>query len=176
MRKAVLKFGMFLLVALLPTGCESDDENEIKGTIIEKIECGDELSDFLNEQLPLAAGGFPSFFYDKDNNRVKDIIIINSKEEFSSVFPEFKTALLDIDFSKYTLIIGHKSYKNEIGDKHPKALKKQNFYKAENGYIIELRCTYEIIKTGLAAVNYVNFWGVYPKLQSYPITIELKFE
>ena len=158
-------------------GCSSDDDEErINGTIIEEIECRRELSDFLNEQLPLAAAGFPAFFYDKENNKVKDVLIINNKEDFSIVFPEIDTSLLDIDFSANSLIIGHKAYKTGIGEKSPKELIEKNLYRTENGYTIELKCSYDIIKADLALVHYLNFWGIYPKLRNLPFTIQLKFK
>ena len=173
----ILKKGLLLLIAVLPMGCSSDDDEErINGTIIEEIECGSELSDFLNEQLPLVTAGFPPFFYDEENNKVKDVIIINNKEDFSRVFPEFDTSLLDIDFSVSSLVIGHTAYKSGIGNKTPKELIEQILYQTENGYTIEIKCSYDIIKADLAVLSYVNFWGVYLKLQKYPITIQLKFK
>lgn len=176
MKKTIFKFGLFLLAVLLPTGCSSDEGDETKVTIIEKINCGAELSKFLNEQLPLTTVGFPSFFYDNRNHTEKDILFINSKEDFSDIFPDFDIAMLNIDFSDNTLIIGHKTYKSGIGDKHPKTLNKQLLYNYGNGYTIELRCTYDIIKSDLMTIQYINFWGIYPKLQKLPFTIILKNE
>lgn len=175
MKKTIFKFGLFLLAVLLPTGCSSDEE-EIKGVVIEEINCGNELSQFLNEHLPMAAAGMPSFFYDKEGSKVHNILTINSKEEFSEIFPEFDTAFLSIDFSKNTLVIGHKSYASNIGDKHPDSLERKRLYRSEDGYIIDLKYTYTIIKTGLCQLEYVNFWGVYPKLQAIPFSINLIFE
>ena len=172
----ILKKGLFLLVAVLPMSCSSDDEEEkINGTIIEEIDCGSELSDFLNEQLPLVTAGFPPFFYDEENNKVKDVIIINNKEDFSRVFPEFDTSLLDIDFSVSSLVIGHKAYKSGIGNKAPKELIEQILYQTENGYAIEIKCSYYIIKADLAVLSYVNFWGVYPIQDVKDLTVKIKF-
>ena len=176
MKKTILKFGLFLLAVLLPMGCSNDEEDETKETIIEKRNCGAELSKFLDEQLPLTSGGFPPFFYDSMTNTKKDILLINSKEEFSEIFPGFDIVLLNIDFSENTLIVGHKLYNSGIGDKHPKILNKQLLYKSGNGYTIELRCTCDIIISDLITIQYINFWGIYPKLQNLPFTIILKNE
>lgn len=180
MKKAIFKFGLFLLAVLLPIGCSSDDEEEIKGTLIEEVDCGNDVSTFFMEHIP-HIGGKLTYLYDKQADATKDFIIINNQEDFTNTFIE-EVILPKIDFSKYSLVIGYTSFQqpSKKGDKIPRELKKQSLFRTDNGYTIELQYSYDTVGNDYIItpiMQYINFWGIYPKLdETQLVSINLKYK
>ena len=85
----------------------------------------------------------------------------------------------DIDFSKYSLVIGYHMVGNNVGEKIPKEKKQQTLYDSEGSYVFELGYTYQKIEenhaTVCSAYPIIN-WGLYPKLDSNrPIKTQMTF-
>lgn len=179
MKKTILKFGLFLLAVLLPTGCSSDEEDETRGTIIEQIDCGYETSTFFNEQVPFLGGKCP-YLYDNKAHVTRDYLIINNEDDYINTFSEYEGILPEIDFSKYSLVIGSLlcQQPQKKGEKIPTEPKQQFLYKTNDGYAMELHYSYEKVGSDdviTQIIQYVNFWGIYPKLEDKEIKMYLKF-
>ena len=180
--KERLIFAAMLLLGELMAACSSDspeEEDIILGTIIEEVKCDDKMTDFLNEKIyteslyPIA-GAIRYPFFNEYTGEKRNIIIIDSQKEFLGVFPD-AGGLPEIDFSKYTLIIGSKQFRWGIGDKIPQEQRQKQLYKNNNEYTLVLRYTYYISEIGLDSTHYLLTWGLYPKLSSDSINIIIKY-
>ena len=133
--KERLIFVAMLLMGELMAACSSDspEEDIIPGSIIEEVKCDAKITDFLNEKIyteslyPIA-GAIRYPFFNEYTGEKRNIIIIDSQKEFLGVFPDVG-GLPEIDFSKYTLIIGSKQFRWGIGDKIPQEQKQKQLYK-----------------------------------------------
>lgn len=179
MKKTILNFGLFLLAVLLPTGCSSDEDDEIKGNVIEQVAYGNDITEFFNKQVPFL-GSKCLYLYNVGTLSSKDYLIINSQEEYANTFQEYEGTLPEIDFSRYSLIIGSLLYQQpqKKGDKVPKEPKRQLLYKTNDGYTLELYYSYEEVGSDDAITSlmqYVNYWGIFPKLAEGKMDVILKY-
>lgn len=89
--------------------------------------------------------------------------IINSQEKLAALYKGEKQ-LPDIDFSKYTLLVGHvlTSHSGYLLDRI-ELTKKENWCTL-NVYIHEL-------DEGLAVITPILYWGLYPKFPQLPINV-----
>ena len=172
MKKAIFKFGLFLLAGLLPIGCNSDDE-EIKGTIIERIDTGKDISTFFNSEWADYTDTYPETFFNREEWDRNHIHLINSQEELKSIYHGSKE-IPQIDFSRYSLIIGQQLKVTEIGKKSAGSLKDIRLYDTKDDYRLDLCCTSYIPKGSLLVEHFLYFWGIYPKLNNKNITIQIK--
>ena len=160
--------GLFLLLLGI-ISCSSDDEEtipEISGTIIEKVDCSKAVSDFMDQFCEASQTDIYL------SNEPHKTCVINSKEEklnynYTKILLLSEDQLPDIDFSKYSLVIGYYQHVNRIGAKVPIEKKKQTLYDSNDGYILELQYTYQKIKENhviTCDAYYIINWGLYPKL------------
>ena len=178
--KDILKFGLFLLAILLPMSCSSEAEEEkINGTIIEEIDYGEQVNSFFSYELPNSSVYYYSryFFSNQEEFDYNLCYVINSDEEFKNIYRGKSDAILpEIDFSKYTLIIGQQ--RPDLGYR-PKDLIRKIFYKTPEGYVLELHYNQVIMKKGSVDTfpDYiVYYWGVYPKIEGNKINVKLIIE
>ena len=162
-------------------GCSSDDDEErINGTIIEEIDCGEEINSFFRYELPNSSVYYYSrYFFSSPEEFDNNICyVINSNEEFKNVYrgKSADTELPEIDFTKYTLIIGQEH--PQLGLK-PKEMVGKNLYKTQDGYVLELRYNQLIMKPGSVdtfPIYIVYYWGIYPKISDNNVSIKLIIE
>lgn len=184
MKKYFFSFVLVSLVVSFFPACSSEDEEELPGIVIPQVKPSEELVEFIKRKLPydngneVYIGGIPDFLIDSIDHKPIHIhqLIINSQEEFVRTFTEGNDSYVhipQIDFDKYTFVIGQISYPQ---DKTPTTLKKQILYKADTKYKMQLQCYYH--KTGgdqFLMMYYVAYWGLYPKLENLPLEGEIKF-
>ena len=182
MKKAIFKFGLFLLAVLLPIGCNSDDKKDQEfeiGIPISQIECEDNVTNFFNSALPYSSiyHYSDSFFCTPEEFDKNICYVINSNTELQNVCRNVPRNLLpEIDFSNQTLIVGQEHA--QLGNK-PKDLLKKTLYETETGYILSLY--YNKFVMGSGSVDtfprfIVYFWGIYPKLKNNNIIIKLSIK
>lgn len=181
MKKTILKLGLFLLAVLLQTGCSGDDEEEkINGTIIEETDCGEQINSFFSYELPSSSVYHYSryFFSTQEEFDYNICYVINSNEEFRNVFrgKSADKVLPEIDFTRYTLIIGQE--RPDLGYR-PKDLIKKYLYETPEGYILELHYNQVVMKKNSVDTfpDYiVYYWGIYPKIKGNIINVKLIIE
>ena len=99
----MLKKIPFLLFAVLPIACSSDDEEEQLGIEITQVNAGNEVKTFFESELTSFTDVYPkNFFVGTEGSAC---YLINNVEEFQSIY-QGQEQLPEIDFSKNTLIIG----------------------------------------------------------------------
>ena len=171
---------MFVIVTGLFVACSNDDDG---GTIIKNLgETDDAIAAFFDEELPERHndhepyGYSTSFFYDYsidlkirivcDENVVR---LINSNQELADIY-QGENELPEIDFDKYTLIIGHQALPG-LGF----YLTKKELVESTEGLVMNLytRNDREIIAT---ALQHLYFWGLYPKLSQKTVSVNCFME
>lgn len=175
MKKTILKFGLFLLAVLLPTGCSSDEEDEIKGKEIESIDIGNDIEAFFYSEWFAynTSETYPETFFNQELIDKENICLVNSKQELESIYYG-NLEIPEIDFSKYTLIIGKKTKHVEIGKKSPANLKELKLYEINDGYILNLYCSSYVPEGDIFVKRFLYFWGLYPKLNNKKATSQIK--
>ena len=113
MRKSIYYLSLLLLAMVLPTGCSSDEENEIQPVdenanktfpiAEDKLDPG--IVSFFNETLPKMSYYSIEDFFMLEDKETDVYYLINNEQEFQKVY-QGHLALPKIDFKKYTLIIG----------------------------------------------------------------------
>ncbi len=175
MKKVLLLTGALLLVAagaMFVASCSSDDEIETK-SYVSPIEDGDEyaaIAKFFNSELPCNTGDFQTsdfFINTQEYNIQKNVCcVINDKKGLEGIYYGEKV-LPEIDFEKYTLIIGvermpHLSYKLA-----KKELIICNGYLLFNLYVSEPKDRYHP-----TAILSMFYWGLYPKVEDKEIVVK----
>lgn len=175
MKKTIFKFGLFLLAVLLPTGCSSDEEDEIKGTEIKSIDIGNDIEAFFNTEWVAynSSETYPETFFNRELIDKENICLINNKEELKNIY-NGNLEIPEIEFPKYTLIIGKKKIYVEIGKKSPASLMGIKLYDTKDGYRLDLYCTSYVPKGDLFIERFFYFWGLYPKLNNKKATSQIK--
>ena len=176
MKKTILKLGLFLLAVLLPMGCCNDEEDETKGKEIESIDIGNDIEAFFYSEWFAynTSETYPETFFNQELIDKENICLVNSKQELESIYYG-NLEIPEIDFSKYTLIIGKKTKHVEIGKKSPANLKKIKLYETKENYLLDLYCTSYIPEGDMFVRRFLYFWGLYPKLNNKIITSQIKF-
>ena len=190
MKKFVQIFSVLIVLAHL-CACTSDDEPNPNESIIQPVSVVDEqnpnesiiqpvsvvdevITTFFNSEIPELHiyenyKRSESFFYDPDTYGGKEILknlvyVINSQQELADVYIGEK-ALPEIDFDRYTLIIGQ-----EIMPFLGFYVAKKELLANDNGLVLSL-CAInegEILPT---AVQHLYFWDLYPKLSQRNISV-----
>ena len=150
-----------------------DEQNPIE-SIIQPVSVVDEvITTFFNSEIPELHiyenyKRSESFFYDPDTyggEILKNLVyIINSQQELADVYTGEK-ALPEIDFDRYTLIIGQ-----EIMPCLGFYVAKKELYADDKGLVLSLcaRNEKEILPT---AIQHLYFWDLYPKLSQRNISV-----
>ena len=171
MRKYVFIFGVLIATACL-CACSSDDDS------IPQIYLTDgEIVDFFNSELQeLHSDDYyrtsKSFFYtiidsvNYDGMAIKKdmVYIINSQQELADIYVG-KKKLPEIDFEKYTLIIGQ-----QIMPYLGFYVAKKKLSLGDNGLILNLYAKNDRELLPCASQN-LYFWGLYPKQSQKTITV-----
>ena len=171
MRKYVLIFSVLIATACL-CACSSDDD------FIPQINLTDgEIFDFFNSELREMHSddnyiASRSFFYeiidpvDHDGMPIMEnmVYIINSQQELADIYVG-KKKLPEIDFDKYTLIIGQ-----QIMPYRGFYIAKKKLSNGDNGLILNLYAKNDRELLPCASQN-LYFWGLYPKQSQKTITV-----
>lgn len=173
----LLTFMVMQITSLLLIACVSDTEEdkyeEVHGVIIPEANYSNEMSDFLVTYVK------NSIDYWHSDLGSKCFIINNMSELSDFVVSLSEDKIPNIDFSKYSLLIGSASYSHyKRGDKIPTTKLKQMLYKTEKGYTVELHYNYSVINNDDNLTydeKWVTFWGLYPKLDNIKIFTQFKF-
>ena len=146
-------------------GVTSPDTPEKDYTVISTVPVSDDVKAFLDEALPFSYDK-PAYFKsyeDLDEDQALRIInqwvvysVFNSKEEMQEQYTG-ETGLPDIDFDKYTLVIGASHMER---DDMLKAIEIHSFSE-EN----ELTAIIELYHYGRIEFYPFRFWAIFPKLQ-----------
>ena len=171
MRKYVLIFSVLIATACL-CACSSDDDS------IPQINLTDgEIFDFFNSELREMHSddnyiASRSFFYEiidpvnHDGMPIMEnmVYIINSQQELADIYVG-KKKLPEIDFDKYTLIIGQ-----QIMPYCGFYVAKKELLADDSGLILNLYARND--RESLpCALESLYFWGLYPKLSQKTITV-----
>ena len=120
-------------------------------TVISTVEVSEEVKSFFDEALP-NENRTPAFSFSSENET--EFFVINSQDELESRYKGEKT-LPEIDFAKYTLIIG-KAYMLGM-TYHVESLE---IHKYENNQTL---CVFTDNPSGLFWMAYnMHFWGLFP--------------
>ncbi len=95
--------------------------------------------------------------------RKNEICIINSQEELSNLYNGDKP-LPEIDFSKYTLLVGH------VLAAHSGHLLERTELTEKDGSLT-LYVYIRALDEGLAVITPILYWGLYPKLSQKEINV-----
>ena len=171
MRKCVCIFSVLIATAYL-CACSSDDDS------IPQINLTDgEIVDFFNSELQEMHSDdnyfiSKSFFYtiidsvDHDGMAIMEnmVYVINSQQELADIYVG-KKKLPEIDFDKYTLIIGQ-----QIMPYCGFYVAKKELLADDSGLILNLyaRNDRESLPCSLESLY---FWGLYPKQSQKTITV-----
>ena len=171
MRKYVLIFSVLIATACL-CACSSDDDS------IPQINLTDgEIFDFFNSELREMHSddnyiASRSFFYeiidpvDHDGMPIMEnmVYVINSQQELADIYVG-KKKLPEIDFDKYTLIIGQ-----QIMPYCGFYVAKKKLSLGDNSLILNLYAKNDRESLPCAMQN-LYFWGLYPKQSQKTITV-----
>ena len=169
-----VKILLLLMVAMFVSCENSDNDNKTNVSIIQPVNVADRpIIDFFNAELPDRRHS-ESFFYDPvayGGSPILDNIfcVINSRQELEDIYLGEKE-LPEIDFDKYTLIIGQQimPYLGFYVSKKEMVLGDYglvfNLYARHDGKDDELRST---------ALQFLYYWELFPKLSQSTISFNL---
>lgn len=151
---------MGIVVSLgLFSACSSDDDNNLNGKEYED----DKVSEFFKAELP-EYNRSESFF---NNSNENICFVINSKKELQDVYFGNRE-LPEIDFQKYTLIIGQEILSSSY---HP--ILRQELVSDDGKLILYIYTKGNPEGMYYSMIQYLNYWGVYPKFESKEVTIKV---
>lgn len=147
-----MKKYMFLFVSVLfllgvgMAACSSDEEGGNDNNIITPVaNMSNEVKNFFDEEVANNA-----FILENPNG----IVVVNSTSELEDIYKGEKN-LPDVDFSKYTLIIGEKT------------MPSGGYYVNRQELNIKLNTLNVYLKNDLdyrpQVLTHLYFWGLYPK-------------
>lgn len=160
MKKVKILFSsitMFLLIVGM--GCEKENNKKL---ILPMDDVSNQINSFFETNLPTIAES-ECFFKSKNG----DIYyLINNKNELSDIFL-CNSSLPDINFSEYSLIIGQKHFTS-------------SFYKVieqnitESDKWLDLNIYVRLLSdTSWPSFSKMYYWGIYPKLSSKKINVNV---
>ena len=180
MKKYLFFASMLLSVVMLLSCNNSDDEgfdngSESDGSTISPINVSEgPIADFFNVEWPNKtdrAYNAKSFFYDSSRDfglQVTESVVslINSRQELADIYLGDKE-LPDIDFDKYTLIIGRQKMPYPYF-----YVAKQELIAGKDGLILNLYANND--EEILPCMKHcMYFWGLYPKLSQKAIIVNV---
>ncbi len=152
---------MAVLLALTITAC-GNDENDESTVMLTVASPNDDVKKFFESSMPLTTDA--DFFSAKDGDVCE---LVNSVEELKMLYSG-TMPLPDIDFQKYTLVIGKKLMENSFYQ-----LTRQQIVQEDSRYVLYLYVS-PVSETGSwPAFSYLNFWGLYPKLSKRDIIVRI---
>ena len=148
-----MKKYMFLLVSALflfaigTTSCSNNDEGNDNNIITPVANMSNEVKNFFDEEVANNA-----FILENPNG----VVAVNSISELEDIY-EGEKPFPDIDFSKYTLIIGEKT------------MPSGGYYVNRQELNIKLNTLNVYLKNDLdyqpQVITHLYFWGLYPKYE-----------
>jgi hypothetical protein len=163
------KFVFFFIVLVASTflgACSSDDDSISKDVIQPVSLTSGPIVEFFNAELRRST---KSFWYEEYPDRLYGDIpniacVVNSREELADIYLGEKE-LPDIDFDKYTLIIGQ-----QMMPGFGFYLTKKELTLSNDGLILTLytRNDNEVIPD---ALQHLYFWDLYPKLSQTKVSV-----
>lgn len=166
----------FVLIAGMLYACSSDDDSNLNEDIIQPVTLADNpIAEFFNSELPATnSRSSESFFCTSEAFEgivvyhpimTNVVCLINSRQELEAIYSGSRE-LPEIDFDKYTLIIGQ-----QIMPCLGFYLAKKELQVGDEGLILKLyaRNDSEIHAHMLQNLYY---WELYPKLVQKVITVE----
>ena len=169
MKKAIIFFEMLLSLGML-SACSSSDEYKTESSIILDdiipIDEGDEyatLSEFFQSNSNHYLGTeYRNFFDGSDESQC---LVINSTDELLSKYTGIDT-FPDIDFNKYTLIVGQEMMSMSFYVIH-----RQELALIGDNLILNLYIPKK--EGGYCAIQHLFYWGLYPKIHASKITVKI---
>jgi len=175
----VMMSGLVLTIAGLFVACSNDEDENV----IQPIDVADSaITTFFNKELPERHNDSQpyeystSFFYDFSVGSKEKIVssesfvrLINSNQELTDIY-EGENELPEIDFDKYTLIIGHQAMPG-LGF----YLTKKELMVSNEALVLNLytRNDREVIA---CAIQHLYFWGLYPKQSQKTVSVKCFME
>lgn len=171
-RKKYLAILSFLIAtSTVLFGCSSDDEEGLKE--IKAVPMEENVDSFFKEKI---AHAYSKVSYQADDGFIlkeNSCNRIDSKEELMALY-RGDDVLPEIDFSKYTLVLGARIY---YGDGIDKYHIKQAIFESPGGYILNLYChRFEDWAELDIIPSQILYYGLYPKLLHREITVNLVYE
>ncbi|MDO5615571.1 MAG: hypothetical protein Q4G16_05230 [Cruoricaptor ignavus] len=155
---------LFILMLAVSYSCNRSGDERKESKIIPIVDIPKDVSNFLEKGLPNTSES-ECFFISQDD----DIFyLINNIEDFRDVY-SCDDELPEIDFTKYSLIIGKKEMPN-------------SFYLLADQYIEEtemlnLTIVATLPKSGhWPAFNDFYYWGIYPKLPNKELIVNINIK
>jgi len=172
MKKLCYSVFCSLLAGVMIASCSNyigeDKGNDIDDEGILPVKTEEAISAFFDAELATYSQRSQSFFYDQGAERSLDMTIvhvINSWQELADIY-QGDRELPEIDFNKYTLIIGQ-----NIMPCRGFYLVSHRLVEAEDGLHI---CLHTRIGGDMftTAIDRLPYWGLYPKLTKKIVAIE----
>ena len=169
MKKIVLFLGVLISLGMFSACSNSDEINSSEENLFEAltpIEGGDgytAIAGFFNSELRLGTEGLPECFF--MGSQTNECYIINSKQELQELYSG-KKDIPEIDFSKYTLIIGQ-----EIMADYDNKIIRQELVCLDDCLLLNIFVPKKEIS--LCLIDHLFFWGLYPKVGVKRITVKI---
>ena len=164
MKKIVLFLSMLLAMGLT-CACSSDGHDTLEAP----EEAGITAESFLAEKLSNTRRFLQDRFAIEENTCYR----IDSKKEFSELYLG-SDELPEIDFDKYTLILGAKVYTDADTDDEKF---KQILSESDDSYILNLYSKHLEGKWSSCGITLqIFYFGLYPKLKEKKISVNLIYE
>ncbi len=160
-------FCLACVITVMLCACSSDEDENV----IQPIDVTDSpVAAFFNAELRESRGAFFVDSIDSFGTAIlkKESIscVVNSREELADLYMGNKE-LPEIDFDKYTLIIGQ-----QIMPGLGYYIRKRKLVMEEDGLVLTLNARNDGEAIALA-LQHLYFWGLYPKLPQDRITVNV---
>ena len=183
--KKIMCFISCVFALSLLYACSSSDEIDSVGSgkvtpdshtsIIQPIDVADSpIAEFFKAELPYETNYSESFFCDFSRVEPEPIwedmvYVINSRQELADIYHGNRD-LPEIDYDKYTLIIGQQMMPF-LGF----YVSKQELEKGSDGVIFNLYARHDSHDDSVVslAVQLLYFWGIYPKQEQKAISVNV---
>lgn len=175
MKKALLTISMLPLFGMI-ISCEktdAKDSSESSGVSVDSdslsntstsLNVGDSssvISEFLQSHYP-SGTEYRTFFEDNEESQC---LVINTTEELLNNYIGIDS-FPDIDFNRYTLVVGQ-----EIMPESYYTILRQELRPIGDEFILYIYVPE--LDGWFCSVQHLFYWGIYPKMQSPKITVEI---
>ena len=175
--------GLALLLLTLMTGCSSDDETQpvmsnddaLRGGVIydmfgkPEVDTSDPLAVFFRDELHGSywdgSGNEHKTFFEHGNWDDERCLMINSHQEFQDAYMG-NAELPDVDFNKYTLIIGKTWGSDSSFELGAVILRDKN-----TNYELETKLYHHVEQMAFCTIMNIYYWRLYPKLPKKSIVL-----
>lgn len=172
-------FNMLALLLLIAVeglsfiSCNKDDDiNPSVDTSVQIVTPSREICDFFDREWTYLGDGCPQSFFQDFNQDI--CLMVNNEEDLRDLY-QGNGQIPYIDFQQYTLVIGKKKYYTKEGEKNPTQYEGQKLYIMDGKLVLDLSCKYNVAGVSFYSDRFICFWGVYPKLSSNVITVNIQY-